>query len=307
MASDHVCSDPVPQCPITALEQGSLRPGQQSQENVPKEAETVTTSNELDLLFSLMFDELLNRTTQVVSKSSAVTVADAPNQQTNKENAQVEEDEFINIFSKPIQERGRHRLKNKRDEENTVIRNKARLVAKGYDQKEGINFEESFTLVARLEAVQLFVTNSDPPIPRGIFINQAKYAQEILKKHLITSCDSIGTLMATKPLDADLSRTSIDQTKYRSVVEALMYLTTSRPDIVDATCCCARYQAKPTEKHLNEVEKGIVELFFVGTEYQLADLFTKAMSEYRFKYLVRRLGMRCLTAKELKVLANKSA
>ncbi|GKB70758.1 hypothetical protein Tco_0932170, partial [Tanacetum coccineum] len=46
------------------------------------------------------------------------------------------------------------------------------------------------------------------------------------------------------------------------------------------------------------VEKSIVELFFVGTEYQLADLFNKALSEDRFKYLVRRLGMRCLTPDE---------
>ncbi|GJW86952.1 retrovirus-related pol polyprotein from transposon TNT 1-94 [Tanacetum coccineum] len=80
MASDHVSSDPVPQCPTTALEHDSLSPGPQSQENVPQAAETVTTSNELDLLFSPMFDELLNGTTQVVSKSSAVTTADAPNQ-----------------------------------------------------------------------------------------------------------------------------------------------------------------------------------------------------------------------------------
>ncbi|GJS35295.1 hypothetical protein Tco_0533677 [Tanacetum coccineum] len=55
------------------------------------------------------------------------------------------------------------------------------------------------------------------------------------------------------------------------------------------------------------VEKGFVELFFVGTEYQLADLFTKALSEDRFKYLVRRLGMRCLTPDELEVLAIESA
>ncbi|GJY34684.1 hypothetical protein Tco_0419153 [Tanacetum coccineum] len=55
------------------------------------------------------------------------------------------------------------------------------------------------------------------------------------------------------------------------------------------------------------VEKGIVELFFVRTEYQLADLFMKALSEDRFKYLVRRLGMRCLTPEELEVLANESA
>ncbi|GJS99167.1 retrovirus-related pol polyprotein from transposon TNT 1-94 [Tanacetum coccineum] len=48
--------------------------------------------------------------------------------------------------------------KNKRDEENTIIRNKAHLVAKGYSQQEGIDFEESFALVAQLEVVRLFIT-----------------------------------------------------------------------------------------------------------------------------------------------------
>ncbi|GKB05931.1 uncharacterized mitochondrial protein-like protein, partial [Tanacetum coccineum] len=91
--------------------------------------------------------------------------------------------------------------------------------------------------------------------PRGIFINQAKYAQEILKKHGMTSCDSIGTPMATKHLDANLSGTPVDQTKCRNMVGALMYLTASRPDIVHATCYCARYQAKPTEKHLTAVKR----------------------------------------------------
>nr|GEV06539.1 hypothetical protein [Tanacetum cinerariifolium] len=56
-----------------------------------------------------------------------------------------------------------------------------------------------------------------------------------------------------------------------------------------------------------KVEKGIVELFFVGTEYQLADQFTKALPIERFKYLVRRLDMRCLTPAELEALANESA
>nr|GEY52630.1 Gag-Pol polyprotein [Tanacetum cinerariifolium] len=56
-----------------------------------------------------------------------------------------------------------------------------------------------------------------------------------------------------------------------------------------------------------KVKKGIVELFFVRTEYQLADLFTKALHVERFQYLVRRLGMRCLTPAELEALANESA
>ncbi|GJX86245.1 hypothetical protein Tco_0811595 [Tanacetum coccineum] len=58
--------------------------------------------------------------------------------------------------------------------------------------------------------------------------------------------------MATKPLDVDFSGTPVDQTKYRSMVRALMYLTASRLDIVHATCYCARYQVRPTEKHLKE-------------------------------------------------------
>nr|GEV62587.1 copia protein [Tanacetum cinerariifolium] len=240
----------------------------------------------------------------------------------------------------------------------------------------------------------------------------------------MTSCDSIGTPMATKHLDADLSGTLVDQTKYRSNVRALMYLTASRPDIMHATCYCALYQAQPTEKHLivvkqifrylkdtihmglwyskdtgfeltafsdsdhagcldshkstsrriqyleaeyvslstccaqvlwmrtqltdygfhfdkipmycdskaaitiscnpvqhsrtkhidvryhfikEKVEKGIVKLFFVGTEYQLADLFTKVLLVERFQYLVRQLGMRCLTPAELEALANEPA
>ncbi|GJY79338.1 retrovirus-related pol polyprotein from transposon TNT 1-94 [Tanacetum coccineum] len=71
--------------------------------------------------------------------------------------------------------------------------------------------------------------------PRGIFINQAKYALEILKKHGKEKYDCIGTPMATKPkLDADLSGKLVDQTDYHSKIGSLMYLTSSRPDIVQA-------------------------------------------------------------------------
>nr|GFA52725.1 hypothetical protein [Tanacetum cinerariifolium] len=76
---DHVSSDPAPECQRMALEYYSLSPGPQCQDNVTQADRTVTTSNELDLLFSLMFDELLNGSSKVVSKSSAVSTADAPN------------------------------------------------------------------------------------------------------------------------------------------------------------------------------------------------------------------------------------
>ncbi|GJV95828.1 hypothetical protein Tco_1547405 [Tanacetum coccineum] len=107
-------------------------------------------------------------------------------------------------------------------------------------------FEMSMT-----RELKFFLTIQIHQSLRGIFINQAKYAHEILRKHGMTSCDNIGTPMSTQPLDADLSGTLIDQTKYRSMLGALMYLTSSRPDIVHATCYCACYQARPTEKHLD--------------------------------------------------------
>nr|GEX39495.1 uncharacterized mitochondrial protein AtMg00810-like [Tanacetum cinerariifolium] len=99
------------------------------------------------------------------------------------------------------------------------FKKKSCLVAMGYVQKEGIDFEESFAPVAQLEAVR------------------------------------VGTPMATKHLDADLSGTPVDQIKYQSMVRALMYLTASRSDIMHATCYCARYQVKPAEKHLNVVKR----------------------------------------------------
>nr|GFB93968.1 retrovirus-related Pol polyprotein from transposon TNT 1-94 [Tanacetum cinerariifolium] len=225
MAPVQNSSDPAPECQTMALEHDSLCPRRKCQENISHGDKTGTTSHELDLLFSLMFDELLNGYSKVVSKTSVVSTGNAPNQrqqpttplnnyttpiptcqtltitssvtsneninqaEPHADNDQVADDEFINIFSIPVHEQGetssRHeepyqfdRLdvwelvdrplctnvinlkllwKNKHDEENTVIRNKSRLVAKGYEQKQGVDFEESFAPVARLEAIRLFI------------------------------------------------------------------------------------------------------------------------------------------------------
>nr|GEW30137.1 retrovirus-related Pol polyprotein from transposon TNT 1-94 [Tanacetum cinerariifolium] len=92
----------------------------------------------------------------------------------------------------------------------------------------------------------------------------AKYALEILKKHDMNKCDSVGTPMVTKPkLDADLSGKLVDQTDYHSKIRSLMYLASSRLDIVKAVCYCARYQARPPEKHLKEVKR--IFRYFRGT------------------------------------------
>nr|GEZ84549.1 retrovirus-related Pol polyprotein from transposon TNT 1-94 [Tanacetum cinerariifolium] len=278
--------------------------------------------------------------------------------------------------------------------------------------------------------------------PCDIFINQSKYVLEILKKYGMESYDPVGTPIEIKDkLDLDQNGPLVDATKYRSMIGALMYLTSGKPDIVHATCLCARYQAKPTEKHLKKVkrifhylqgtvntglwytedsgfkltgfldadyarckdtfkstsgraqfigeklvswsskkqdcmalstaeaeyvslsaccaqvlwmqtqltdygfhinkisiycdsksaiaisynpiqhsrtkhidvryhfikehvEKGTIELYFVKTDYKLADLFTKALPADRFSYLVRRLGMHSLSPQELERLVK---
>ncbi|GJV51479.1 retrovirus-related pol polyprotein from transposon TNT 1-94 [Tanacetum coccineum] len=466
----------------------------------------------------------------------------------------------------------------KLDEYGDVLKNKARLVAKGFRQEEGLDFEESFAPVARLEAIRIFIANAasknmtvyqmdvktaflngelkeevyvhqpegfvdperphhvyrlkkalyglkqaprawydtlskfllaqgfskgvvDPTLfirktgkhtlhvqiyvddiifastdpkdcdrfsnemsskfqmsmmgqisfflglqisqnPRGIFINQSKYANEILKKFDLHKSDPVDTPMVERTkLDEDLSGTPVDQTKYRSMIGSLMYLTASRPDLVFAVCMCARYQSRPTKKHLEavkrvfrylqgtinmglwypkdtamaltayadadhagcqdtrrstsgsaqflgdklvswsskkqtstsissteaeyiamsgccaqilwmrsqlsdygfaynriplycdnksaialccnnvqhsrskhidirhhfireQVEKGVVELYFVRTEYQLADIFTKALPRERFEFILPRLGMKCMKPETLKSLQD---
>ncbi|GKC93593.1 ribonuclease H-like domain-containing protein, partial [Tanacetum coccineum] len=77
----------------------------------------------------------------------------------------------------------------------------------------------------------------------------------LLEKHGMDECVSMSTHMATKRLDANLQGTLTDQTMYRRMIRGLMYLTASRPDIAFATFVCARYQARPTVRHLKEVKR----------------------------------------------------
>ncbi|GKE36970.1 retrovirus-related pol polyprotein from transposon TNT 1-94 [Tanacetum coccineum] len=92
--------------------------------------------------------------------------------------------------------------------------------------------------------------------PRGIFLNQSKYASKIIKKYGLLSSDFVDTPMVEKnKLDEDLQGTPVDATLYRGIIGSLMYLTSSRPDLIYAVCLCARYQAKPSKKHLNTVKQ----------------------------------------------------
>ncbi|GKD02674.1 retrovirus-related pol polyprotein from transposon TNT 1-94, partial [Tanacetum coccineum] len=104
----------------------------------------------------------------------------------------------------------------------------------------------------------LFIRRQDKDIllisqsPRGIFINQSKYALESLKKYGMESSDPVDTPMVEKSkLSEDTQGKVVDPTHYRGMVGTLMYLTVSRPDLTFDVCMCARYQAKPTEKYLH--------------------------------------------------------
>ncbi|GJT08519.1 retrovirus-related pol polyprotein from transposon TNT 1-94 [Tanacetum coccineum] len=276
-----------------------------------------------------------------------------------------------------------------------------------------------------------------------IFINQSKYALESLKKYDFDSCDPVDTPMVEKSkLDEDKEGKVVDQLHYHGMIGTLLYLTASRPDLQFAICMCARYQARPTKKHLNalkrifrylkgtvhrglwypkdssialtafadanhagcqdthrstsgsmqllgdrlvswsfkrqksaaissteaeyialsgcyaqilwmksrltdygidfnkipmycdnksaialccnnvqhsrsnhidirfhfikeRVENGVIKLYFVNTEYQLANIFTKALGRNRIEFLINKLGMRSFTPKTLKQLADE--
>nr|GEY23451.1 retrovirus-related Pol polyprotein from transposon TNT 1-94 [Tanacetum cinerariifolium] len=92
--------------------------------------------------------------------------------------------------------------------------------------------------------------------PEGIFINQSKFALEILKKFGMDSYDTVDTPMVDRlKLNEDPLGIPVDQTRFRSMVGSLMYLTANRPDLVFAVCMCARYQASPTKKHLEALKR----------------------------------------------------
>ncbi|GKD16370.1 copia protein [Tanacetum coccineum] len=149
--------------------------------------------------------------------------------------------------------------KNKGDAENIIICNKSRLVDKGYKQEENIDFEESFTPVAHLEAVRMFiayVAHKNLTIFQmdiKTFLNGP--LKEEVYKHMMDESDFMSTPMATARLDADLQGNPTDQTKYHNMIRGLMYLTASRPDIAFASFVYARYKARPIVKHLKEVKR----------------------------------------------------
>ncbi|GJW02236.1 retrotransposon protein, putative, ty1-copia subclass [Tanacetum coccineum] len=122
-------------------------------------------------------------------------------------------------------------------------------------QPEGFVDQDNPSHVYKLKKALYGLKQASRACPRGIFLNQSKYASEIIKKYGLLTSDSVDTPMMEKnKLDEDLQGTPVDATLYCGMIGSLMYLTSSRPDLIYVVCLCARYQPKPTEKQLNTVK-----------------------------------------------------
>nr|GEZ48114.1 retrovirus-related Pol polyprotein from transposon TNT 1-94 [Tanacetum cinerariifolium] len=151
-------------------------------------------------------------------------------------------------------------FKNKNDKENTVIRKKSHLVVRGYRQEKGLDFEESFTPVARMEAIRIFLAYV---AHKSFTVFQMDVKTAFLHgtlKEDVYVCQPEGTIDPT----LFIRRFVNDILVVHVYVDDIIFGSTHpRPDIVHATCLCARYQAKPTEKHLKEVKR--IFLYLWGT------------------------------------------
>ncbi|GJT55930.1 putative ribonuclease H-like domain-containing protein [Tanacetum coccineum] len=184
--------------------------------------------------------------------------------------------------------------RNKKDERGIVVRNKARLVAQGYTQEEGIDYDEVFAPVARIEAIRLFLAYAsfmglivyqmdvksaflygtieeevyvcqppsfeDPQFPDKVYkvekalygLHQAPRAwYETLSTYLLENGYIRGTIDKILFIKKDRGDILLVQV---SMIGSLMYLTTSRPDIMFAVCACARFQVTPKSSHLYAVK-----------------------------------------------------
>ncbi|KAK6147459.1 hypothetical protein DH2020_018371 [Rehmannia glutinosa] len=167
-------------------------------------------------------------------------------------------------------------FRNKLDDQGNIVRNKARLVAQCYCQEEGIDYDETFAPIARLEAIRIllayscfknfklyqmdvksaFLNVQIKQCQEGIYISQSKYTKELLKKFGIEEGRTVSTPMATNvKIDKDEKGKSVDESKYRGMIGGLLYLTASRPDILHAVCLCARFQSNPKESHMSAVKR----------------------------------------------------
>ncbi|GJT28638.1 retrovirus-related pol polyprotein from transposon TNT 1-94 [Tanacetum coccineum] len=187
--------------------------------------------------------------------------------------------------------------RNKRDKIGIVIKNKERLVAQGYNQQEGIDNDETFAPVARLEEIRIFLTlatymnfhslsnGCQKCIPQWHFNQPRKYVKYLVKKYDINGSSVKTSLLPLNNLAPDLNGKAVNKTQYKGFdLKDAQTLT-----ILDATWTGKALQLL---YHFikDHILKEDIELHFIPTQYQLADIFTKPLDEPTFKRLIIELG-----------------
>ncbi|GKA52013.1 integrase, catalytic region, zinc finger, CCHC-type containing protein [Tanacetum coccineum] len=247
-------------------------------------------------------------------------------------------------------------------------------------QSDGFVDQDNPNHVYKLKKALYGLKQAPRACPRGIFLNQSKYALESLRKYGMESCDPVDTLMVEESkLDKDTQWKAVELTHYRGMVGTLMYLTASRQDLtfidypialiafadadhggcqdtrrstsgsmqllgdrivswsskrqkstaissteaeyIALSCCSAqvlwmrsqltdygyKFNKIPIFHFIKEqVENRVVELCFVNTEYQLADIFNKSLGRERFEFLINNPAMRSFTPDMLKQSAEEA-
>jgi hypothetical protein len=120
-------------------------------------------------------------------------------------------------------------------------------------------------------------------LKNGTFVSQGKYIKDMLKKFGMEDAKGISTPMGTnESLDSDASGNMVDQKMYWSMIGNLLYVTTSRTDVMFCVCMCARFQSSPRESHLKATKRILrylkhtqnIGLWYPkGTEFELIGYF----------------------------------
>nr|GEV93625.1 NIN-like protein [Tanacetum cinerariifolium] len=230
--------------------------------------------------------------------------------------------------------------KNKKDKEQTVIRNKARLVAKGYAQEEGIDFEESFAPVARLEAVQIFVAYTthksfpiylmdvkmaflNGPLKEEVYVAQPdkfvdhdhpekvyqlrkalyglkqaprawydEHSKFLTSKGFTKDADHAGCIDSLKSTSGGIQFLGDKLVNWMSKKHNCTVMSSAEAEYMVLSASCAQVMWMKTQLQDYGFSYNKIPLYCDSqTEYQLADMFTKALPEDRFKYLVRRIEL----------------
>ncbi|GJU47700.1 retrovirus-related pol polyprotein from transposon TNT 1-94 [Tanacetum coccineum] len=291
------------------------------------------TKKDRDILFQLMFDEYFSPLPCVASPFPLVVAPEPADSTGSPSSTSVDQDApspsalqtpqesqfLLNEFSQlevwelvPRPDRVmiitlKWIFKVKLDELGGVLKNKARLVERGYRQEEGIDFEESFAPVARLKAIKIFIAYA-------AYMNMIVYQMDVktallngILREEVYVCQPNGFVDHDNPSQVYKLKKALYGLKqapraWYDLLSSFLLSQKFSKGAVDPTFFTRK---KGKDILLEQVENGVVELYFVRIEYQLADIFTKALGRERLDFLINKLGMKSMSPETLKRLAEE--